>query len=332
MIWQILFAKNLGKINSKVSDNQALFYFCFGKKGLSVSLLLQPLHITYSNSKLMKTMREVLAIIACLWVFTACNNTQNEVAPTNQVQQTEDIIVKNGALHFKNEAAFLKTVARLNDEGSDLATWEKSLNFDNSLRKAQEEAPEQNEVLDIPDQVFAAILNKDGVYYIGNEIHKVTPKVEYTIKDGDAKKLQAIAQGNVQNLKNVEAFKVKFGTTTQKPNARFQGKSILRKAPYPNTATHLSAHLEAWSRGYALYSSVGVRIKGRKYKRGGAFGRRKWRDDDMWFAEIGGQGYRFVYLLQAVVEQGLSLALNQDAILKPFPKPFIICQVQVYGT
>ena len=218
--------------------------------------------------------KRTMAVLACLWVLNACTNTQKEVKPVNDAQAVE-VVVKNGALHFKNQDAFVKTVTKLNEESADLDAWEKSLNFTNSLRQVEGDV----ESLDIPDPVFAAILNADGVYYIGKEIHKVTSKYEYVIKDGDEQKLAAITVGNGQNLKAVVAHEIKFGNAENASNLRFQGKSTRKKTPY-SYATHLSAHLEAWDRTYALYASVGIRIKGRKKKR------RKWKDDEMWFAEV----------------------------------------------
>lgn len=223
--------------------------------------------------------KKTMVVLVCFWLLSACTSTQNEVKPTSDLPSAE-VAVKNGTLYFKDEDTFVRIINQLNAENADLDAWEKSLNFTNSLRQNQKD----DEALDIPDPVFAAILNKDGVYYIGNEIHKVTPKYEYVIKDGNADKLKAVTAGNVQNLKRVVAHEIKFGVAAQNFNARFQGKSTRKKTPYSN-ATHLSAHLEAWDRTYALYASVGIRIKGRKKKR------RKWKDDDMWFAQVDWRAY-----------------------------------------
>ncbi|OJJ22600.1 hypothetical protein BKI52_07935 [marine bacterium AO1-C] len=223
--------------------------------------------------------KKTMAVLACLWVLNACTNTRNEVTPTKDLP-TAAVVVKNGALHFKNQDAFINIITQLNGDNVDLNAWEESINFTNSLRQHQED----EEGLDIPDPVFASILNTEGVYYIGKEVHKVTPKYEYVVKDGNTETLEAIVAGNTSNLRGVKVHEIKYGVAAQSFNARFQGKSTRKKTPYSN-ATHLSAHLEAWDRTYALYASVGIRIKGRKKKR------RKWKDDEMWFAEVTWRAY-----------------------------------------
>ncbi|NET73563.1 MAG: hypothetical protein F6K62_22275, partial [Sphaerospermopsis sp. SIO1G2] len=62
------------------------------------------------------------------------------------------------------------------------------------------------------------------------------------------------------------------------------GTHTRKKTPYADIGiNNLSAHLIAWNRAYIFYSSVGVRIKGRKLK---GRRRRRWRNDRMWFASL----------------------------------------------
>ena len=218
-------------------------------------------------------MKRVTALAVFLLIFSGCNreNTLEEV-------QIEDVVAVDGALHFASLSAFNTVIKKLNEgyeEDNDLTIWEESLGFENSYRKHQLKG---EDYLDVYDPVFATILNAEGVYYVGNQIHIVTPKVEYTVKDGDERKLRAIQLGNVKDLANVEEFEIVSDIRSIQPNARFTGKSTRKITPY-SYAPHLSAHLVAWNRTYVLYASVGVRIKGRKNDGG-------WRDDKMWYARV----------------------------------------------
>ncbi len=226
----------------------------------------------------MMTIKKTFAIIACFVVLNACKNQINEVAPSNL--NTNEVVVKNGALHFKDLNVFTKIVKQLNDGDLDLDTWTASIGFTNSLSQSQ------NNTLDIPDPVFANILNAEGIYFIGNEAHKVGKTYEYVTNEQNIEQLRNIdVNSKEENIAGMKAHKIKFGAAAKAFNARFQGAETLSRIPY--TSRHdLQAELHAWSRTYAVYSSVGVRIKGRKFRKGGLFGSSKWRDDEMDFASI----------------------------------------------
>lgn len=238
----------------------------------------------------MITIKKTMLAIACFaMLLQACNTQKTEVAPNNL--NTSDVSVKNGALHFKNLDAFVKIVNQLNDGDLNLETWPASIGFENSLRKSEKE-----NALDVPDPVFATVLNTDGVYFIGDEAHRVTAKYEYSTKAQNVDQLLKIAiDSEDDKISGVKAHKIIFGAAAEKFNAqnvRFQGlepriKYVYRNRPVPYATRYdLRAVLEAWSRTYVFYSSVGIRIKGEKEEKGGLFNKLKWRENVMDYAYI----------------------------------------------
>lgn len=265
----------------------------------------------------MINIKKTLAIVACCWTLNACtNNTQNEVSPANSLTNNE-VVVKNGALHFKDMDAFVKTTSQLNDGTLDVNLWLKSIDFKNSLKQTQaakiakgEEL--DNEDLEVPDPVFASILNADGVYFIGDEAHKVTTQYEYVTNAQEATKLSNInTSSTLAEVPGVKAHKVKIGQIEKQSNARLLGKVTRERFPYADrpvpyaTRNDLKAQLSAWSRTYAVYSSVGISITGRKYSKDGLFGSLQWRDDEMDYASINWSALTKVCHSGGCSEQGL---------------------------
>lgn len=280
----------------------------------------------------MINIKKTLAIVACCFTLNACtNNAQDEVMPANSLT-TSEVVVKNGALHFKDMDVFVKITNQLNDGTLDANLWVKSIEFNNSLKQVQAEKLAKGEVLDtedleIPDPVFASILNANGVYFIGDEAHKVTDEYEYVANAKEVDKLSNInANSTLKTVAGVKAHKVKIGLMEKQQNARLLGKVTREKFPYINRPVpydnrdDLKAQLIAWSRTYAVYSSVGIRITGRKYSKDGLFGSLKWRDDKMDFASISWSAVTQVCHSGGCSEKGLLTGFESDTNEKSISK------------
>src|SRR5690606_14905714 len=63
---------------------------------------------------------------------------------------------------------------------------------------------ESGQLLNVPDHRFASVLNQDGVFQIGEEIHKITQNMEYIIANGD----EEILANNDWENENVEKFDI----------------------------------------------------------------------------------------------------------------------------
>ena len=182
---------------------------------------------------------------------------------------------------------FTNTINLLHKNGRDnLKTWEVEIGFENSLRKFYEDTvvakSKTNEAFEtdswelVSDSFFASVVNKDGIYVVGDTIHKITYDIEYLITDGDFKKLEDLDNG-LKSSGTVIEFNIIRQQGSDKDWAGW--RTIKKSCPCGNC--NLSAHLKAWNVSYAYYASCGIRITGRKYDG-------KWKDDAMWWAKVDG--------------------------------------------
>ncbi|OED48329.1 hypothetical protein AB832_00225 [Flavobacteriaceae bacterium (ex Bugula neritina AB1)] len=211
--------------------------------------------------------------------------------------QDEVVKVENGTLFFKDQDSFKNQIEALHlMSGSERESWLREIKFSNSLYQKTkdltiEEILDQNYV-EVADRVFSVILNSDGVYVVGNTAHKILQYEELTLDKSDF-----VNNKNSWNKKNVvKRYPIYYsdGDYLKKLTAKSPVDVLYKTEPYngdfvyPNNilqranlgVRHLSAHLLGWNRGYVGYASVGIKITGRKKKRG------KWRNDDMWYASI----------------------------------------------
>ncbi len=238
-----------------------------------------------------KTLQLVLVFVS---VFYSCEkeiDTYDDESLSN-----EKIIVDNGMLIFKDINAFTKQLEILHSMSEvEQESWLLEIGFSNSLyQKTKDLTVEEileEKYVEVPDRVFSKILNSEGVYVVGNEAHKILQEKELTIAKKELKKKTINWSSNA----TLKEYPVYYGDNDylKKQALIVQNREDLQKTePYDGDfirgdgsranlgVNHLSAHLIGWNRGYVAYASVGVKIKGRKKKR------RKWKNDEMWFAAI----------------------------------------------
>jgi hypothetical protein len=217
--------------------------------------------------------------------------SKNELSEKEQIQET--VYAKDNIVHFKSMKDFVKTINFLHSlHRKDLATWEKDLGFSKSMRNYYEELQDPNnaDIEDrwsvIPDPVFASIVNEQGVFVIGDTIHKITYNYEYLITDGDLNKLD--------DLEKSETFKSSTSNIIQIPIIRFEKDNNLKWVgwkTYEKTdicdLTNRRAQLKAWNVTYALYASSGIRIVGRQHIKN-IWGNYDWKDWYMDYAKVDG--------------------------------------------
>ncbi|SNR16058.1 DUF4848 domain-containing protein [Tenacibaculum jejuense] len=233
----------------------------------------------------MKKNFQLLLLLLVLIVYSCSNELENEESLNDALVKVED-----GILVFKDTDVFtsqLETLHSMSDE--ERIAWLTEIGFNNSLYLKTkdltlDELHEKN-YINVPDDIFATILNKDGVYIVGEEAHKIGHSEELITNKNNIKNNE-LAWLNKDNLKS---YAIDFGNDD---NSLLKREDLQKTEPYDGDffnlngtranlgVTHLSAHLIGWNRGYVGYASVGIKIKGRKKKR------RKWKDDEMWFAGI----------------------------------------------
>ncbi|TGE19648.1 hypothetical protein [Hymenobacter elongatus] len=253
----------------------------------------------------MKNLTPFALAISAAGFFTACQK-DNSIEPshTATVQQADarqasgGYSVRNGRLVFANQAAFQKVVEHLNANKTSLAAWdngngvtslkEKYAAIDKRLAaldakfeqlSAAEQALAQQEmtvservekgaILWVPDPVFASILNAEGEFQIGDEVHHLTQRDEYIVNASE----QAVLKR--QDWKNpaVRTFSIQYGTNKKtEGTAQRSGQFTMWYTDYterdingntlPKTYNGRPTRLWAsqWNVVWAAYASHGVR-------------------------------------------------------------------------
>ena len=141
----------------------------------------------------------------------------------------------------------------------------------------------------IQDNLFASLLNEEAMVKIGQTLYRVTDDYTFSVVDKDNRMLKQFRENaaSLEKLSQVNKFEnidYLAGKTLVMEDeqgreiARFQGSSE-RSWPKPGSS-QFRAEIGAWSRTYGLYSSVGVKIETQSYRRGGVFGKKRWRSRD----------------------------------------------------
>ncbi|WP_299685428.1 hypothetical protein [uncultured Dokdonia sp.] len=252
--------------------------------------------------------------------FISCTNDNDENLELTIEEQ--NISIEEGILRFPSEDIFIETLENLRTlSHEELKGWIQDLNFSNSHFLVQEyyaQLPTDEDVflhdklnkasiLYIPDPVFSAILNKEGIYKIAQKYHRITQDKEYISED-----YSAVIEPNASIKSNsLQVFDIKSSSETNAQRVNLNGQTLCAKytqnnhvgtgfyggnyfnkfVPYPSNYSNCSGgdysfHTQTWYTQFSNFFSVGTWIKGRKYKKGGAFGRKKWRDDNMSYAKI----------------------------------------------
>ncbi len=252
--------------------------------------------------------------------FISCSNDANENLELTLDEQ--NLIIEEGVLKFPSEDIFTETLNNLKTlSNEELKKWILELGFLNShflVQERYDQLPTDEDIslqeklnkaaiLYIPDPVFSAILNEKGTYKIGKEYHRITEDKEYISEDynsmfdsnRDIKSnnmlvfdLKRISETNTQRVNiNGQTLCAKYAQNNHTGTGFYGGNYFNKFVPYPSNNSNCSGgdysfHTQTWYTQYSNYFSVGTWIKGRKYKRGGAFRRKKWRDDKMTHAKI----------------------------------------------
>lgn len=240
----------------------------------------------------LQSIRITYLIFIVLTLFSCSEEEQLKVRQKLDFYNQDDVVVIDGIVHFKNRETFKTTIDVLHKNGRGrLKEWETKVGFYDSFRKLNDNdtinEPYPNNAI-IQDPFFATVVNEDGLFVIADSIHKITFQSEYIIPDYDFELLKEIK--NTDGLKSVKLKNeiIKFEITRGKADPLT--KSVTwwntREKYSPCGICHLSAHVKCWCVNYAAYSSVGIRISGRKAN--DITNCSDFRNDRMWLAEVDG--------------------------------------------
>ena len=209
----------------------------------------------------------LLISLVLVVIFTNCKNEEDLKRDS---QQEEFLKVENGIIFFKDRCEFENTMYLLHSIGSEkLSAWEKEIGFGNSLRSYVEMNSDnfdpEREI--IPDPFFASVVNKDGIFAIGDTVHKLTFDTEYVTTIENLPKLREVKKGNAIS-KAISSEVIKEFPISRKIGTNDGLKSIsgmfLEEVWSPCGIEHISPHLYHWCTNTLVYASIGIKIVGRK--------------------------------------------------------------------
>lgn len=200
----------------------------------------------------MKSLRNRMAFaMLTLGMFFAISCEQSELSKVEP-----DVRLENGRVVFKDDLAFENTMNMLHTyEVEQIEQWEKGLGHD-SYRNSDLFLTEDEVV---HDNQFAAILNENAEYQIGNTIHKITHEIEYMIPIGKEEAL--ISKDFSDNdIEKFEIINKNFDLKDEKGNsleaARGPWGTITTKLQY---ASDRRFKLQGWNQTFVNYANCGVR-------------------------------------------------------------------------
>ena len=224
----------------------------------------------------MKTMKKLTGILlfGLVLYFAGCQKeaietTENTVENNSKTATiVQNLRVKNNMLYLTDVEEYEKTIDYLWNLGDEnFEEWEENLSF-NSMRKMMTE--EEREKIGIEDDLFATLLNPDGMIHIGEYIFQVdvTNEIVLMVKDTEyeGSKLSGI---NVFNTKtNVRTFSIDDDIFSilegNNPEKRSRFCKSYSVGPYywypPNMGGHRIKFKVVYQRG-GLYRSLQAKIK-----------------------------------------------------------------------
>ncbi len=101
-------------------------------------------------------------------------------------------------------------------DNGQLITWEKNIG-QSSLRAkfAELKETDSQELNPVEEPYFAAVINKDGVFSIGSEIHVITYDNEYLIQNGNEEELKNVLNKNIKLGSNLKSFSIQRSVLNQ---------------------------------------------------------------------------------------------------------------------
>lgn len=237
-----------------------------------------------------KFISNLLLLLTAILALTSIYSCSEEELIVNEGYNSSRVKVVDNVVHFANLDAFHSIMSELHKKGrQNLKVWEDENSFSYSYRKVLDNEQSDSSIIEKPiieDPFFATVVNQDGVFVVEDTIYKITLNNEYIIPELDFSKLAAIDEGeNLRSTSNIISRQIKrkeFSSDGLRNVTWWNTRKKNSSSTPPVCSNNLSAHLKCWSVNYFLYGSIGIRISGRKYKR------RKWRDDDMWYAKVDG--------------------------------------------
>jgi len=256
-------------------------------------------------------MRKLLFYGIFVALLVACHKEENEEA----VSKSEDgFTIENNYVRFYSKESFIKTMSALHKlSTSELPKWEKEHGIQNSLRSKQWDTTKTIDVENmlVQDMRFASVINEDGVYAIGDSIHKITQDKEYVYRIGTSVSSTTLGRSS----SGVRVFLIKkqiLNLDAPLDNNVIKTRSMADQYVYydqtqmdipPSSAKGTRrVRFYAWSTSYIAYCSNGIGMHS-QFRTKNFWGQLYWKDSPM--AYMGMSGYAW-YLYNGFDKQKYS--------------------------
>ena len=217
--------------------------------------------------------------------FTACN--KEEIEPANT---SKSFTIENGYIRFKDNDSFQKTMKELNSMSiSDLSQWESKNQITNSLRAAQSYDTVNLENTLVVDMRFAAVINSEGKFAIGDSMHLITKNKEYIYPIGSTFSVSGLKSASSE-VRVFDIVKEDLSTSKLKSWADKWYYFDTNGFNLPSTAPglHRQIKIYVWSTSYAAYCSNGIGLWA--YVRAtNMWGQKYWKDSPCDYITVGGE-------------------------------------------
>ncbi|MDD2278376.1 MAG: hypothetical protein PHD06_04320 [Bacteroidales bacterium] len=235
-----------------------------------------------------------LGIVATL---ISCEKETTIIIPCEKVTSINisenRFLVKDGIIHFTNLNSFKSVMADIKElKTKELENWEVENGIENSLRKFQELSNETEEVCInklIPDSHFATVVNKEGLFAIGDSMHYITHDKEYVYKLGDEVSLDNIRSNNKVRVFDI----VKDNSAKNWADKYFYFNKTEFGIPPSSAYKSYRVICYAWSTSWLAYCSNGCGIKC-EYRDKNWLGQLYWRKARFDNVEVCGQARYYI--------------------------------------
>jgi hypothetical protein len=218
-------------------------------------------------------------ISAGMFVFNSCSKDVASLEDNSQPFKIE-----NGILYFKNRCSFESTMYYLHSKKTDeLENWESEIGFSNSLRSFYQNADFDREEL-IEDLFFASVLNKDGLFAIGDTLHRISFKNEY-VTSIDNLELLLKTDDNLNNAQISDKIKI-FPISRKINNLKSVGGNLYEDVDSPCDIDWIKARLHYWCVNTLAYNTIGIKITGRQKRYDSCTG--SFKDEVMNYGKVEG--------------------------------------------
>lgn len=263
------------------------------------------------------------------------------------------VALKDGLMYFKDAETLHAELGNLaNMDSADYAAWKAQWQGFRSLQDRYDAIAEEVLKAEDMDEVdieqlvkreglpyyeglsYAKVVSGEGILLVGEDMLVLREDKEFSMSFDRQNLALARTAKTLAELNDASARVHTVYDQLEDKRRKWTGSSLEKITPYPNQTNNLSAHLEAWSLNFTYHVEVGASITGRKYKKRCGTCRRKWQNDDMWYAKVQGTFRAYNSQTQRVEDYNIFRERNHhDYVADSEPLPpgsYLIEQVTAF--